>query len=74
LIAPRISLQTVRTRYAAPATWSNADSVIPSGGHSRTGIPSGARDLELVGGWREAQKAHFDDGASFDQIYALAGR
>jgi len=29
---------------------------------------------ELFGGWRKAQKAHFDDGASFDQIYAVAGR
>jgi ABC-type sulfate transport system substrate-binding protein len=29
---------------------------------------------ELFGGWRKAQKAHFDDGASFDQIYAAAGR
>jgi sulfate/thiosulfate transport system substrate-binding protein len=29
---------------------------------------------ELFGGWRKAQKAHFDDGASFDQIYAASGR
>jgi sulfate/thiosulfate-binding protein len=29
---------------------------------------------EVFGGWRKAQKAHFDDGASFDRIYALAGR
>jgi sulfate transport system substrate-binding protein len=24
---------------------------------------------ELFGGWREAQKKHFDDGGIFDQIY-----
>ena len=24
---------------------------------------------EVFGGWQKAQKAHFDDGASFDQIY-----
>jgi sulfate/thiosulfate transport system substrate-binding protein len=29
---------------------------------------------EVFGGWRQAQKTHFDDGASFDRIYALAGR
>jgi sulfate transport system substrate-binding protein len=29
---------------------------------------------EVFGGWRQAQKRHFDDGASFDRIYALAGR
>ena len=29
---------------------------------------------EVFGGWRKAQKAHFDDGASFDRIYALSGR
>jgi sulfate transport system substrate-binding protein len=29
---------------------------------------------EIFGGWRKAQKEHFDDGASFDRIYALAGR
>ncbi len=28
---------------------------------------------ELFGGWRQAQKTHFDDGGVFDQIYA-AGR
>ncbi|WP_374349372.1 sulfate ABC transporter substrate-binding protein [Chitinimonas sp.] len=25
---------------------------------------------EVFGGWRKAQKAHFDDGGSFDQIFA----
>ena len=25
---------------------------------------------ELFGGWRQAQKTHFDDGGVFDQIYA----
>jgi sulfate transport system substrate-binding protein len=29
---------------------------------------------DVFGGWRKAQKAHFDDGASFDQIYAASGR
>jgi len=29
---------------------------------------------EVFGGWRKAQKAHFDDGGTFDQIYAAAGR
>jgi len=29
---------------------------------------------EIFGGWRKAQKEHFDDGASFDRIYTLAGR
>jgi sulfate transport system substrate-binding protein len=29
---------------------------------------------EVFGGWRQAQKKHFDDGASFDRIYALSGR
>jgi len=29
---------------------------------------------ELFGGWRQAQKMHFDDGAVFDQIYAPGGR
>jgi sulfate transport system substrate-binding protein len=24
---------------------------------------------EIVGDWRKAQKAHFDDGGIFDQIY-----
>ncbi len=24
---------------------------------------------ELFGGWRKAQKTHFDDGGTFDQIY-----
>jgi sulfate transport system substrate-binding protein len=24
---------------------------------------------ELFGGWQEAQKKHFDDGGTFDQIY-----
>lgn len=27
---------------------------------------------ELFGGWKVAQKAHFDDGGSFDQIYGAA--
>ena len=27
---------------------------------------------EVFGGWREAQKTHFDDGGVFDQIYQLA--
>jgi sulfate transport system substrate-binding protein len=27
---------------------------------------------ELFGGWQKAQKAHFTDGASFDQIYSQA--
>ncbi|MCX6131506.1 MAG: sulfate ABC transporter substrate-binding protein [Proteobacteria bacterium] len=26
---------------------------------------------ELFGGWRQAQKAHFDDGGLFDQIYGV---
>ncbi len=25
---------------------------------------------EVFGGWAKAQKAHFDDGGIFDQIYA----
>ena len=29
---------------------------------------------QVFGGWRKAQKDHFDDGASFDKIYTLAGR
>ena len=29
---------------------------------------------EVFGGWQKAQKAHFDDGGSFDQIYKPAGR
>jgi sulfate transport system substrate-binding protein len=29
---------------------------------------------ELFGGWRAAQKAHFADGASFDQIYVPGGQ
>jgi sulfate transport system substrate-binding protein len=29
---------------------------------------------EVFGGWRKAQKEHFDDGASFDKIYTVAGR
>jgi sulfate transport system substrate-binding protein len=24
---------------------------------------------ELFGGWQKAQKKHFDDGGTFDQIY-----
>jgi len=24
---------------------------------------------ELFGGWRKAQKVHFDDGGEFDKIY-----
>ena len=27
---------------------------------------------EVFGGWRKAQKTHFDDGGTFDQIYQLA--
>jgi sulfate transport system substrate-binding protein len=27
---------------------------------------------EVFGGWQKAQKAHFDDGGIFDQIYQLA--
>ncbi len=26
-------------------------------------------DINLFGGWQKAQKAHFDDGGTFDQIY-----
>jgi sulfate transport system substrate-binding protein len=29
---------------------------------------------DVFGGWRKAQKEHFDDGASFDKIYTVAGR
>ncbi|MEJ6007784.1 sulfate ABC transporter substrate-binding protein [Paucibacter sp. AS339] len=29
---------------------------------------------ELFGGWRAAQKTHFDDGGYFDQIYSPGGR
>jgi sulfate transport system substrate-binding protein len=29
---------------------------------------------EVFGGWQKAQKAHFEDGGSFDQIYKPAGR
>ena len=29
---------------------------------------------ELFGGWRVAQKTHFDDGGVFDQIYAPGGK
>jgi len=29
---------------------------------------------ELFGSWRQAQKAHFDDGGVFDQIYTPGGR
>lgn len=29
---------------------------------------------ELFGGWRQAQKTHFDDGGVFDQIYTPGGR
>jgi sulfate transport system substrate-binding protein len=29
---------------------------------------------ELFGGWRNAQKTHFDDGGVFDQIYTPGGR
>ncbi|MEY4511083.1 MAG: hypothetical protein RLZZ450_3205 [Pseudomonadota bacterium] len=29
---------------------------------------------ELFGGWQKAQKAHFIDGASFDQIYEVAAK
>nr|WP_295079317.1 sulfate ABC transporter substrate-binding protein [uncultured Roseateles sp.] len=29
---------------------------------------------ELFGGWRTAQKTHFDDGGQFDQIYTPGGR
>ena len=29
---------------------------------------------EVFGGWRKAQKAHFEDGGSFDQIYKPAAR
>ncbi len=29
---------------------------------------------ELFGGWRQAQKAHFDDGGVFDQIYSPGAR
>ena len=29
---------------------------------------------ELFGGWRQAQKTHFDDGGVFDQIYAPGSR
>jgi sulfate transport system substrate-binding protein len=29
---------------------------------------------ELFGGWRMAQKTHFDDGGVFDQIYAPGGK
>lgn len=29
---------------------------------------------EVFGGWQKAQKAHFEDGGSFDQIYRPAGR
>ncbi len=29
---------------------------------------------ELFGGWRQAQKTHFDDGGVFDQIYAPGAR
>ena len=29
---------------------------------------------ELFGGWQKAQKDHFADGASFDQIYAVAAK
>ena len=26
---------------------------------------------EVFGGWKQAQKAHFDDGAIFDQLYVV---
>ena len=29
---------------------------------------------EVFGGWQKAQKTHFEDGGSFDQIYKPAGR
>ncbi len=29
---------------------------------------------DVFGGWQKAQKAHFEDGGSFDQIYKPAGR
>ena len=29
---------------------------------------------EVFGGWRKAQKAHFDDGGAFDQLYAPQAR
>ena len=29
---------------------------------------------ELFGGWRQAQKTHFDDGGVFDQIYTPGGK
>jgi sulfate transport system substrate-binding protein len=29
---------------------------------------------EVFGGWQKAQKAHFEDGGSFDQIYKPTGR
>jgi sulfate/thiosulfate transport system substrate-binding protein len=29
---------------------------------------------DLFGGWKAAQKAHFADGASFDQIYVPGGK
>ncbi len=29
---------------------------------------------EVFGGWQKAQKTHFDDGGSFDQIYKPVAR
>jgi sulfate transport system substrate-binding protein len=29
---------------------------------------------EAFGGWENAQKTHFDDGGTFDQIYKPGGR
>ena len=40
-------------------------------------VPRGELDLftidEVFGGWQTAQKAHFADGGTFDQIYKPGG-
>jgi sulfate/thiosulfate-binding protein len=47
----------------------------PGGGEIRHTVPEAPalhHRRHLFGGWQKAQKAHFADGGSFDQIYARA--